>query len=64
LLRALRKAGWREVRSSGSHRILAHGSRKGFVTVAFDPGDTILPKTLTAILEQAGLSVDDLRRLL
>jgi predicted RNA binding protein YcfA (HicA-like mRNA interferase family) len=64
VLRALDKDGWREVRSSGSHRILAHDHKPGLVTVAYHSGNTILPKTLKAILEQAQLSVDDLRRML
>jgi predicted RNA binding protein YcfA (HicA-like mRNA interferase family) len=43
---------------------LAHPNKPGLVTVPRHPSEILKPKTLAAILEQAGLSVDDLRRLL
>ena len=64
LLRALHRAGWRDIRQSGSHLILEHPTRPGYVTVAVHAGVVILPKTLKRILDQAGLTAEDLRRLL
>jgi predicted RNA binding protein YcfA (HicA-like mRNA interferase family) len=64
LLRALRRAGWQEDRQRGSHIRLWHPERKGLVTVAYHRGQIIKPKVLESVLEQAGLSADDLRSLL
>jgi predicted RNA binding protein YcfA (HicA-like mRNA interferase family) len=64
LLRALRKDGWQQVRQSGSHVHLTHPTKPGRVTVPRHAGVTIKPKTLATILEQAGLTVDELRGLL
>jgi predicted RNA binding protein YcfA (HicA-like mRNA interferase family) len=66
LLLALRRANWYEVRQpSGSHHHLAHPDRPGVVvTVAVHAGKLVPLGTLRAILNQAGLSADDLRRLL
>ncbi len=64
LLRALRRDGWFEHHQSGSHAILRHPKKPGRVTVARHAGTIIKPKTLMAVLEQAGLSEEDLRALL
>jgi HicA toxin of bacterial toxin-antitoxin, len=48
----------------GGHAQLAHPTKPGLVTVPQHVGEILKPKTLATILEQAGLSVDDLRRLL
>jgi len=64
LLRALHRDGWRGVRQAGSHLLLEHPTRPGYVTVAIHSGRTILPKTLSRILDQAGLTADELGRLL
>ena len=64
LLRALRRAGWQPVRQSGSHVTLKHPSKPGSVTVPKHANVIIKPKTLASILEQAGLSTDELRELL
>ena len=63
-LRALRKAGWREVRRRGSHVILHHESRPGRVVVPVHAGAILKPKTLLSILDQAGIDAEELRRLL
>jgi predicted RNA binding protein YcfA (HicA-like mRNA interferase family) len=63
-LRALRRAGWRELRQRGSHVHLAHPDRPGRVTVARHRGIILRPKTLKTILEQAGLSIDEFVELL
>src|SRR5438105_3246207 len=63
-LRALRAAGWQEVRRRGSHVILHHASRPGRVTVPVHAGVILKPKTLLSILEQAGVSVEEVVNLL
>jgi predicted RNA binding protein YcfA (HicA-like mRNA interferase family) len=63
LLRALQRDGWTIVHQKG-HAQLKHPTRPGRVTIPIHPGVILNPKTLATILEQAGLSVDELRRLL
>ena len=64
LLRALYRDGWQVKRQTGSHLQLKHPDKPGRITVAFHPGIAIKPKTLANILETAGLTIDELRRLL
>jgi predicted RNA binding protein YcfA (HicA-like mRNA interferase family) len=61
---ALRRDGWYEVRSRGSHFYFQHAGRPGTVTVAVHAGAILKPKTLRSILQQASLSVEDFERLL
>ena len=63
-LRALRRDGWQEVHQEGSHIQLRHPTKPGRVTVAYHRGDILNPKTLARALEQAGLTLEELRRLL
>lgn len=64
LLRALRRDGWEHHHQTGSHVYLKHPSKPGLVTVARHAGVIIKPKTLVSILDQAGLTADQLRDLL
>ncbi len=64
LLRALRRAGWDEIRVAGSHVRLAHPGRANKITVAVHAGAIVKPGTLTSILEDAGMTVEELRALL
>lgn len=65
LLRALKRTGWEPIRQTGSHLHLAHPARPGhIITVAVHPGKLVPLGTLKAILDRAGLTGDDLRRLL
>ncbi len=64
LLRALRRDGWQQVRQSGSHVTLKHPKKAGHVTVPKHASVILKPKTLESILEQAGLTADNLRELL
>jgi predicted RNA binding protein YcfA (HicA-like mRNA interferase family) len=64
LLRALRRAGFRELRQSGSHIRLRSENGRHSVTVPNHSGQTLKPKTLEAILSQAGMTVERLRDLL
>jgi predicted RNA binding protein YcfA (HicA-like mRNA interferase family) len=62
LLAAMRKAGFNVVRITGSHYHL-HKSG-GIVTIPMHSGEIIKPKTLKSILDQACMTVDELRALL
>jgi predicted RNA binding protein YcfA (HicA-like mRNA interferase family) len=62
--RALERDGWYISRQSGSHVILRHPTKTGRVTVALHRRTSLKLRTLSAILEQAGLTADELRRLL
>jgi predicted RNA binding protein YcfA (HicA-like mRNA interferase family) len=64
LLRALRQDGWESARQSGSHLLLKHPVKSRYVIVPRQSGVTIKAKTLATILKQAGLTVDELSKLL
>lgn len=65
LLRALRRAGWQDLRQTGSHLHLTHPDRPGsLVTVAMHGSQPVPLGTLVAIMRSAGLNADDLRELL
>ena len=64
VLRALRRDEWTIVRQKGSHVILRHSVKTGYVEVARHARATIKPGTMKNILRQADLSADELRRLL
>ena len=64
LIGALGKAGWYVARKGGSHFQLKHPEKPGRVTVALHAGAMIKPKTLLGALQQAGMPVEELRRLL
>lgn len=63
LVRALEKAGFKVARITGSHRILRHPDGRG-TTVPVHQGRDVAKGTLRGILDDVGLTVDDLRRLL
>ena len=57
VLHLLRKDGWVLFRSKGSHQQFAHPIKNGVVTVSYHSSNEDLhPKTLAAILRQAGLA--------
>lgn len=63
LISALRKDGFYLDRESGSHQQYLH-QNKGRVTVSFHhPSDTFPPKTLKKIIQEAGWTEEDLKRL-
>jgi len=64
VVRALKKAGFETVGIRGSHHYLHHARRDVIVTVPVHSGKTLAPKTLQAILFQAGISPDEFRDLL
>lgn len=61
VVRALEKLGWIGVVQRGSHVQLKHPNRGGRVTVPVHAGETLGPGLLRSILNQAGLSADELR---
>jgi predicted RNA binding protein YcfA (HicA-like mRNA interferase family) len=63
--RALLRDGWYAVGTGGgSHRQYRHETKLGRVTLPFHAGQIIVPKTLSTILQQAGLTVEQFRQLL
>jgi predicted RNA binding protein YcfA (HicA-like mRNA interferase family) len=64
VIAALERAGFVVDRVSGSHYILRHPGRAGLrVTIAWH-GKDLKPKTLRAIIKQAGLTEAEFLRLL
>jgi predicted RNA binding protein YcfA (HicA-like mRNA interferase family) len=64
LVSALGKLGWRVAAQRGSHAQLQHPGQVGRVTVPVHAGETIGPGLLRSILSQAGVTADELRRVL
>ena len=64
MLRALARDGWTERRREGGHIVLHHPTKSGRPVVSYHRGKTIKPRTFRSILQQAGLTVDQLRELL
>lgn len=60
LLRVLQRAGFVEVRRTGSHRILRHQDGRRLV-FAFHDAERIGPKMLARVARRAGLAIEDLR---
>lgn len=56
VIRIIERAGFRFVRSRGSHRIFAHGYR--LVVIPFHRGD-LRPGTIRAIIKACGLSPEE-----
>jgi len=55
LIRLLEQDGWKNVRTTGSHRIFHHESKSGIVVVAGSTGRDVPNGTLNNILKQAGI---------
>ena len=64
MIRALERAGFFLDRQRGSHVTMRHRDTRRSVTVPVHAGAALTPKILSSVLEQAGLTVDELRRLL
>jgi predicted RNA binding protein YcfA (HicA-like mRNA interferase family) len=64
MIRALRRAGWDVVDQEGSHLQLQHPATGVKVAVPVHANRPLKPGTQDRIMERAGLSDDDLRRLL
>jgi predicted RNA binding protein YcfA (HicA-like mRNA interferase family) len=63
LVRALERAGFKVARVAGSHHVMRHPDGRG-TTVPVHPGRDVARGTLRNILADAGLTVEDLQRLL
>ena len=55
-MKRLRRAGWQEVRQSGSHKHLRHPDRRGTVTVPHPKADLPIG-TLKSIERQSGVEL-------
>jgi predicted RNA binding protein YcfA (HicA-like mRNA interferase family) len=64
LVRALGKLGWQVVAQKGSHAHRKHPDHGSRVTVPLHAGETIGPGLLRSILNQAGVTAEELRRVL
>lgn len=62
LVRALKRDGWVEIRQKGSHMTLERSGK--VVTIPMHASITLRRGTLKSILKQAGITVDDLLKLL
>ncbi|MBY0522882.1 MAG: type II toxin-antitoxin system HicA family toxin [Gemmataceae bacterium] len=56
VIRLIEADGWYRIRSRSGHRQYKHASKRGSVTVPGRLSDSLAPKTLNSILNQAGLS--------
>ena len=63
-VKALYRAGFVFDRQKGGHVILWHPERRRTATVPVHPGEDLRPGTLANILRQAGLEVEEFRKLL
>lgn len=65
MLRALRKAGWRETDRTGKHLGLRHASHPGLkVTIPVHGAKELKIKTLLSIIKQAQLTVEEFEEFL
>jgi predicted RNA binding protein YcfA (HicA-like mRNA interferase family) len=65
VIAALRRAGFKVDRISGSHHMMVHATDpKLAVTVPFHGARNIKPGTLHSIIRLSGLTVDEFRKLL
>ncbi len=55
LIKSVEAAGWKHVKTKGSHRQYKHPEKPGRVTIPGHPGHDVHPDTLKSILSQAGL---------
>jgi len=59
VLKALQKLGWKEVRQTGSHRVLSRNGWPDYV-FAFHDGEEIGSKMMGRIAKHTGLTPEDL----
>ncbi|MGB9846765.1 MAG: type II toxin-antitoxin system HicA family toxin [Desulfotomaculales bacterium] len=64
VVNALKKAGFVVIRIQGSHHHLRKPGTKSLVTVPVHPGEIIKPKLLKNVLEQAGITPEELKELI
>ncbi len=61
---ALERDGWLNSRQRGSHRVYTHPKKPGLVVIPMHAGEDLPPGIIARTLKDAGLTADDLRRLL
>ena len=64
VIAALKRAGFTQMRVTGSHHHLLNPAKTGIITVSMHAGEIVPPKTLQSILKQAGLTVEEFIELL
>ena len=64
LARVARKLGFELDRQKGSHAVFRRDSDSSRVVIPMHVGKSIRPKTLAGILEDLGITADELRELL
>jgi predicted RNA binding protein YcfA (HicA-like mRNA interferase family) len=64
VVNALKKAGFMVIRIQGSHHHLRKPGTKSLVTVPVHSGEILKPKLLRNILEQAGITPEELKKLI
>jgi predicted RNA binding protein YcfA (HicA-like mRNA interferase family) len=64
VMAAIQRSGYILVHVRGSHHYLEPPGGGPYVTIPIHAGKTLKPKTLKSILDQAGMTVDELRALL
>ncbi|MDP8989700.1 MAG: type II toxin-antitoxin system HicA family toxin [Acidobacteriota bacterium] len=55
LIRMVEADGWKQVRTTGSHRHFKHSSKPNVVTIPGHAGDDVPAGTLKSILRSAGM---------
>jgi predicted RNA binding protein YcfA (HicA-like mRNA interferase family) len=63
VVRALERAGFKVARAEGSHHVMRHADGRG-TTVPVHPSRDVAKGTLRGILADAGMTVEELQRLL
>ena len=62
--KVLQKAGFVEIRVRGSHHYFYNRDKDKLITVPCHAGKILAPKTLKSILDQAGVTLEELSKLL
>jgi predicted RNA binding protein YcfA (HicA-like mRNA interferase family) len=63
VIRVLERQGWRLDHTRGSHHYYRHPTMPGMVSVPCHKGTSLKPKTLSSILDGAGISREDFFKL-
>ena len=63
VIRVLERQGWRLDHTRGSHHYYRHPTKFGMLSVPCHKGTSLKPKTLSSILDGAGISREDFLKL-
>jgi len=64
VVRALKRGGFEEIKTRGSHHYLYHEQKDRLVSVPVHMGKIIAPKTLKSILKQAEITIEEFKEFL